>query len=324
MKTPTILCSLAALAFSLTANAQTATTAPVGFSNLAAPVGTSLVVPTLNNASVFTGSAAISSNGLTITPPTSPGWTAGAYAATSFASPTPNYPTHYAEVTSGPQEGLVIDISTNSAAALTVLADEITVASGLRGTTVQIAIRQHMTVDKVIQGATGMTAFSDSFSVYNSNGSQTICNFDGTSFLDRDFTLAVGHTIIYPGTGFVCSVSNPVTFTFIGSVKTTKTQIPLFAGATNIVGPQNPASSTLLYGNSLATVLEPFADGVNNYSSNGQMTATPYASNGTQILDRDFTPLPSNAADAIALNRGVVITVGSDKTWVVNSPIPAP
>lgn len=319
------LLSLALLGGGSVLGQTTATTDPVGFSNLAIPVGTSLVVPTLNNTSVFVGMAAISSDGLTITPTTAPGWTANAYAKTAFANPTPNYPTYYAEVIAGPQEGLVIDIDSNSATALTAMANEISVASGIRGTTVQIALRQHVTLDKAVQGATGLTAFADAFSVFNSNGSQSVRYYDGASFVDESFANQAGHTVIYPGTGFVITASNPVTLTFMGGVKTTKTQINMYAGATNIVGPLNPASSTLLYGNtSLAQALSPYADGMSNFSATGTMaTLGAYFSDGTNILDAGFTALSPSATDNIAVNRGIVVTVGADTTWTVPSPIPA-
>ncbi|MFM7603982.1 MAG: hypothetical protein ACKO8Z_02135, partial [Prosthecobacter sp.] len=97
-----------------------ATSVVMGFSTLNCPAGTTLVVPTLVNASVFQGEAAISPNGLTITPTTAPGWTVGAYNATSFAAPTPNYPKFYAEVVSGPNEGMIFDILSNTASVLTM------------------------------------------------------------------------------------------------------------------------------------------------------------------------------------------------------------
>jgi hypothetical protein len=283
-----------------------------------------LVVPTLNNTSVYTGMAAISSDGLTITPTTAPGWTVGAYNKTSFTSPTPNYHTHYAEVIAGPQEGLIIDIDSNSATALTIPVGEITVASSIRGTTVQIAIRQHVTLDKVIAGATGLTPYADAVSVFNSNGTQSVRYYDGASFVDDSYANAAGHTVIYPGTGCAMSVVSPVSLTFMGSVKTTKTQINMYAAATNIVGPPNPASSTLLYGNTtLASALAPYADGINNFSADGVMTTVgAYYSDGTAMLDGSYTPLAPTATDAIALNRGVIISVSGDATWTVPSPIP--
>jgi hypothetical protein len=95
---------------------------------------------------------------------------------------------------------------------------------------------------------------------------------------------------------------------------------------TNIVGPLNPSSATLLNsGGSLAAALEPYQDGINNFSTNGQMAILgAYSSDGSAILDGSFSPLAPNATDAIPLNRGVVVSVVNDTVWTVDSPIPPP
>jgi hypothetical protein len=299
-----------------------ATSGVVGFSNISCPAGTTLIVPTLVNSSVFQGQAAISSDGLTITPTTAPSWTSSAYSKTTFAGGVPNYPKYYAEVvTAGANEGQIFDIDTNSTTALTLIS-AVPSTLGLRGTTVQVVVREHMTLDKMIQGATGLTAFADAVSIFNPNGTQSGRNFDGTTWLDESFVNSVGHTVIYPGTGLVFTASGPVTFTMMGEVKPTKTKVPMYAGTTNIVGPVNPASSTPLYGNSIATALAAYADGVNSFSTTGDMAIVgSYASDGTNVLDGSFNPLASNAPDAIPLNRGVVVTVGTDTVWTINSPL---
>ena len=322
MKTCLALTLLGTALFSVPAAfGQGATSGIVGFSSLSCPAGTTLIVPTLVNSSVFQGQAAISSDGLSVTPTTAPAWTTGVYSKTTFGGGAPNYPKYYAEVVAGANEGQIFDIDSNSSTALTLIS-AVPTTLGLRGTTVQVAIRQHMTLDKMVQGATGLTAFADAVSIFNPNGTQTGRNYDGTSWLDESFNFSVGHTVIYPGTGLVFTAASPVTFTVMGEVKPTKTKVPMYAGATNIVGPVNPASATPLYGNSIASVLAAYADGVNAFSATGDMSIVgSYASDGTSILDGSFNPLPSNATDTIPLNRGVVVTVGTDTVWTVNSPL---
>jgi hypothetical protein len=298
-----------------------ATSGVVGFSALSVPSGFAFVVPTLVNSSVFQGQAAISSDGLTITPTTAPSWTVGAYNATSFASPTPNYPKFYAEIVSGANEGLILDISSNSATALTMVSA--VTPAGLRGTTVQIAIREHMTLNKIVQGATGLSGFSDSANVFNANGSTSTRFYDGAgSWLAEDFATPAGHTVIYPGTGFAFTATTPVSFNFMGEVKPTKTKVTLYAASTNIVGALNPASATPFYGNSISTSLAAYADGINNFSTDGQLTTVgTYFSDGSVMLDAGFSPLAPTATDAMPLNRGVVVSVGTDTVWTVNSPL---
>ena len=297
-----------------------ATSGVVGFSSLSCPTGTTLVVPTLVNSSVFQGQASISSDGLTITPTTAPGWTAGAYNATSFAAPTPNYPKYYAEVVSGANEGLILDISSNSATALT-MASAVTPA-GIRGTTVQIAIREHVTLDKVVQGATGLTAFVDAANIFDATGATITRIFDGASWVAGDYVTPAGHSVIYPGNGFAFSAASAVSFSFMGEVKPTKTQVPMYQTGVNIVGNLNPASDLTIYGSSFKDALSPYADGFNRFSADGNMTTLgTYFSDGTQMLDGAYSPLAPSAPDSIPLNRGVVVSVSADAVVTFNSPL---
>lgn len=319
MKKTTLLAALL-LCGALSSQAQV-TTKPVGFSSVgAATGGTTLVVPTLCNATVFTGEAAISANGLNITPTLAPAWTLGAYAPTAFVDGTPNYPRFYVEIITGSFEGLGFDVISNSATALTVGAGEVPAA--LLGQTVQVSIRPHLTLDNIVSAATGLTAYADSVSIFNSNGTQSTRYFDGTTWIAEDFATPAGHTVIYPGTGFAFSSSGSVTWTFVGDVKPTKTMINLYAGATNIVGPLSPAAASPLFGNSIAAALAPYADGFNVFSTNGQMTIVgTYYSDGASVLDASFTPLASNASDTFGLNRGAVVSVTTDTVWTVPSPL---
>jgi hypothetical protein len=293
----------------------------VGFSNLSVPAGFAFIVPSLVNSSVFQGQATISSDGLTITPTTAPSWTAGAYSKTTFAVPTPNYPKFYAEIVSGTYEGLVLDIDTNTTTALSMISA--VNPAILRGTTVQIAVRQHVTLDNLASGATGLTGYADSANVFTSTGTTSTRFYDGAgSWLAEDFVTPAGHTVIYPGTGVAFTANASVTFTFMGEVKPTKTQIPLYAGSTNIVGSLNPAASTRFYGSTLTSALSPYADGINNFSSDGLLTTVgTYFSDGSSMLDAGFSPLAPASTDAIPLNRGVVVSVSSDTVWTVNSPL---
>ncbi len=300
--------------------APEATSGIVGFSTVTCPAGTNLVVPTLVNSSVFQGQAVISSDGLTITPTTAPGWTVGAYNSTSFTTPTPNYPRFYAEIVSGPSEGLILDISSSSATALTM--SSAVSPAGLRGTTVQVAVREHVTLDKAIQGATGLSDLLDAASVFNAAGAQSIRYYVSGSWTTDDYVTPAGHTVIYPGTGFVFSPSATVTLNLMGEVKPTKTIVPLYTTTTNIVGPMNPASSVKFFNNTLAAAMAPLLDGLNNFSTDGNMTIQgTYYSDGGQILDGNYNALTGASADAIPLNRGVVVSVTGDTVWTVTSPL---
>lgn len=297
-----------------------ATSGVMGFSTLNCPTGTTLVVPTLVNPSVFQGQAAISADGLTITPTTAPGWAAGAYNATSFSAPTPNYPRFYAEVVSGTNEGLILDVLSNSASVLT-MASAVTPA-GIRGTTVQIAIREHVTLDKIVQGATGLTAYADAANLFGPTGATITRIFDGSSWVAGDYTTPAGHSVIYPGSGFSFSAASTVVFSFMGEVKPTKTKVPMYQAGVNIVGNLNPASALLIYGSSFKDALSPYADGFNRFSADGNMTTLgTYFSDGAQMLDGAYNPLAPTATDSVPVNRGVVVSVSADAVVTLNSPL---
>jgi hypothetical protein len=108
----------------------------------------------------------------------------------------------------------------------------------------------------------------------------------------------------------------------MGEVKPTKTKVTLYAASTNIVGALNPAAATPFYGNSISTSLAAYADGINNFSTDGQLTTVgTYFSDGSVMLNAGFTPLAPTDTDAMPLNRGVVVSVGTDTVWTVNSPL---
>lgn len=290
----------------------------MGFSTVSVPSGTSVVVPTLVNSSVFQGSVSVSSDGLTVTPAVAPGWTVGAYNATTFTAPTPNYPTHFAEVVSGAHEGLILDISSNTSTSLTLAA---AAPVAVRGTTQQVAVRAHITLSKVVEGAAGLTPGDDTVSIFDAaTGSRNERVYVGGADVFQAGGRPAGHTPVYPGTGLVFNAIDAVTLTFMGEVKPTKTQVPLWPTGTNIVGVMNPASATLLYNNSLTSLLAPGDDTISVYSTNGVMTPTNYVTTGT-VLQKGGVNLTPSSTDAIPLNSGAVISVIDPLTWIVNSPL---
>ncbi len=317
MKTRLALTLLGTALLSVPAAFGQATSGIVGFSTKTVSSGTSIVVPTLVNSSVFQGSVTISADGLTVTPSTAPGWVAGAYSSTAFVSPTPNYPTHYAEVVSGANEGLLLDITSNSPTALTLLS---AAPAAVRNTTQQVAIRAHITLSKMVEGATGLAPGDDVVTIFDANtgGRRDFTYVGGTNFSASG--VSANHTPVYPGSGIVFNATDTVTLNFMGEVKPTKTQVALWSTGTNVVGLMNPASGASLYGSSLATLLAPGDDVISVYSTDGQMVPSNYTTNGTNIQKSGVNLTPSST-DAIPLNSGAVISVADPLTWIINSPL---
>ncbi len=325
-----VLCSVFAFPLVIPVMGQTtANSDPIGFSKVTLPIGDSLVVPTLLNPAVFTGNATLVVDGstapghplpTTVTPATAPGWTLNTFAESQYTDRA-NYPRYYVEVVEGAYEGYSFDIISNSVTALTVPAGY--VPAQLNSQTVKVVLRRHITLDDLSVGSTGLSAYADAITSFNSDGTSSAHFFDGASWIADDFSTPAGHTIVYPGTGFTFSSANGGQMVLNGPVKTTKTAIPLYAGATNIVGPLNPAAQTVLVNCNIAAALDPYSEGFSTYSSDGTMTAlSSYFSDGANLLDGSFNFLPANALDNILGNRGIVVTdLSSDKIWISKSPL---
>lgn len=296
----------------------TVTTDPVGFTGVALPVGGSVTVPTLLNPAVYTGRATIGTT--SVTPVTAPGWSVNTFAESQYTD-RPNYPVYYVEVVEGAFEGYSFDIIANSAAALTVPAGYI--PAQLNNQTVKVVVRRHITLDDLTVGSTGLAAYEDAITLFNSDGTNSARYYDGASWIADDFSTPVGHSILYPGTGFIFNSTYGGQLALNGAVKTTKTAIPLYARATNIVGPLNPTAQTFLVNSNIALALDPYNEGFTTYSSDGTFTALlSYYSDGASLLDGSFNALPSNAPDAIPGNRGIFISeLSYDRVWISKSPL---
>lgn len=298
---------------------SSATSGVVGFSTASCPAGGSVIVPSLVNSSVYQGSAAISGDGLLVTPTVSPSWIANTYNATSFLAPAPNYPKFYIEIVSGPNEGLILDVGSNTTNSIALAS---AAPAAVRGGSFQIALRPHVTLSQLFANASGLSAGDDQVIVYDaSTGGANIRTYVGGANVFVAGVSPAGHTPIYPGTGFIVSLVEPVNLTFMGEVKPTKTQVPLWPAGANIVGVMNPASATLLYGNSLGTLLAPGDDVIAVYSNNGLMVPKTYRNDTVGNIVFGPNALTPASTDALPLNSGAVISVVDPITWIINSPL---
>lgn len=289
------------------AKAQTVSTPIVGFSKVAAPSGTIIVVPSFIKANRFQGAATLSGQSFACN-----AFVANALAPSNFSDGRPNYPKSYVEITSGPYEGMVLDILSNTASAVTVSG----APSALNGQSVNIAIRDHYTLDDLASGQSGLIDYDSGVALYNSDGTSSIRFYASGSWVADDYSTPAGNTVIYPGQGVTLS-SGGASITLTGNVKTTKTMIPLYAGgAVNLVGPGNPSSSSSLDNINLAPALDPYNDGFNSFSTNGSMSIVgTYFSDGASVLNDAYEPLASPAF--VGVNSGMVVTVSSPTTWVL-------
>jgi len=290
-------------------NAQTVTSDIVGYSKISAPSGTVAIVPGFVKAAKFTGNATVSGQSFGVS-----GLSVGELDQSNF-SDKPNYPTHYVEITAGAYEGYSYDIVANTGTSVTAA----NVPSAINGQTVSVVIRPHVTLDDIATAS--MADYSDAVNLINPDGSTTTRYYAAGSWIAEDFSTAAGHTVIYPGQAVLLS-SGGVEIITTGVVKTTKTAVPLYAAAVNYVGPLSPSGDTKVTQLQIAPSLAVYSDGFNQFTTDGTMTTIgTFYSDGTDVLDAGFSPLPSNATDSIAINTGFALSAGADGYWIMPSPL---
>lgn len=243
---PTALVLACALLPTLRAPAQTpltSSTPVIGFYKFDVPVGQSAWVVGLVGKKLFQGGAESVSPG-----PVQPDGAATTILTQAGAAWSANaFPLHYIEIlTSGAQEGAILDVVTNTPNTLTV--------RGVISAAPNYCIRKHATLASVLPDAvspagaqenSGLVAYADSVTLYNSNN--TVSSYFPASngvWLAQDYITSANNTIIYPGQGFVLAASQATTLTIgageVAYVKAGPTKIPVYKGQTNFVGPINP------------------------------------------------------------------------------------
>lgn len=294
---------LAAFAAVGSASAVEAVTTPVGYYSFEGKAGGNVFVPTLVNPAAFAGS--ITAAGSTTLTAAAASFTSGAFNEGAV------YATHYVEITSGPQAGVVLDIVSNTGSVIT-LADNIT-SLGLTGSET-IKVRPHVTLKGVMQSSESvLNAFSDNVTFYAADGSSVsyIFGADGGTGWSSDFATADGNLRpIAPGAGLILGLLGDVALPISGEVKSTPTVVMLSAGVVNIVGPLNPLVGTTTSLNSVGFGdLAAFADGITVYVPGPLDTSTSYVPLGDGTISSDFA---TATTDTISNTTGAVVIPGAD------------
>jgi len=303
-----------AVLFSLltyTSAAQTVSTPIVGFSKLSISAGGRLISPVFNKASKYQGSAVVSSGVFTVS-----GLTANALVPTAY-NDRPNYPTHYVKITSGSYEGLVLDVTANSATTITV-ADA---PAGLSGSVSILVIPHYTLLDLATQSA-DLAAYSDAVTFYDSgNNKRTYYYTGGTDgFIADDYSTPADNVVIYPGSGVILNSTANSSVTMSGNVNTTKTIVPIFAGE-SIVSPIDPSGVSKVAGINLAAALSPYTDSANEVLLNGTLATTTFYSDGADILSDSYDVVPLASSPALAAGNGFIVNSVADSQWIQPSVI---
>jgi hypothetical protein len=313
---PYLFSIIAAAAAIGMAQAQTAYTTPVGYYNFDAKAGGNLFVPGFANSSVFAGAITAATNNDpgadTLTVAT------GVLTANAFNEGAV-YATHYVEITqAGSNQGVVIDIESNTDSVITLASDISALA--LTGTET-IMVRPHVTLSSCFASAEANIAqFTDAVTFYNPDGSPNTYYLIAAGEWSTDFvTNDGGSRPIPPGTGVILDVFADAAWTIVGEVKSTDTVVQLAgSGVINIVGPVNPlvGSDDLIKNLGFADMLA-FTDSVTLYTPGDlSVPAGTYYADGLGDVTTDFV---NPSLDTFSFTKGGIFTAFADTAFRVKS-----
>ena len=281
----------------------------VGYSKVDVAAGGGVVAPVFVKSAVFTGSSTISGQ-------TFSGSFSSALNPTSF-SDRPNFPTHYVEITSGTNEGLVFDVDSASGSGIVVTG----IPTALNGQTVSIVVRPHVTLGDIAGQSSGLADFSDAITVYRENNVKSSYIYTTTGVVGDDYSTPSDHVVVYPGYAVIFNTLGSSTFTLTGEVKTTKTRVPLFAGET-LIAPIDPQGGKMVSQLNLAGALEGYTDAISLVSTTGDLSLNSFYSDGaTDMLDENYTPVDGTTDKVVNAGNGFIVNTLTDRTWTANAPV---
>lgn len=283
-------------------SAQTVSTDPVGYRTDTINAGNVAFAPTFVNAnSAVSSISGLSENGGNTTISLSnASLSVGAYDESSAFS------LYYIEITSGANEGYVFDIISNTASDVVV---EGNLSTDFGISNESVAIRKHLTIKDIFAGSeSALAAYSDSVKFFNDDGSTTVYYWIGTSW-SSDFFTNHDDKPVYPGNGFIATFGSNVELTVSGTVKTTATKVPVYAGLINFIASMQPSDTDVGSLNGVAAFAA-YSDSMKKFSSDGSLTpGKTYYSIGTSMSSDFFTNEDSDAVDGAS---AMLVAVGSD------------
>ncbi len=324
---------LAALfACSMVQGAATAFTTPVGYYDFDAKAGGNIFVPGLINSPVFAGPITAAANNSSPTLDTLTVAT-NSIAANAFNKlpaivanpPDPAVParaTHYVEITeAGANQGVVIDIESNTSSVITLAADISALA--LDGTET-ILVRPHVTLASTFASAeANLAAYGDNATFYNPDGTGETYYFIASGEWSSNLAFNDGSTRpIPPGTGIIFFTGADVALTVVGEVNSSDVVVQIAGGGVvNIVGPVNPlvGSSALIKDLGFADMVA-YGDNITIYPpGNLETSINTYYALGDGTVSTDLIN-PSN--DTFSFTKGAIFNAGADTAFKVKAGLP--
>jgi hypothetical protein len=314
MKKTNLLAILALAATPAFLHAQTTSYSDVvGYYKKSFPTGGSLHSVALLKPVTFQGTAtSISSAVLTCN---GANWSANAFV------PVNGLPTYYVEITSGPREGYLYDIVSNTANTVTV--DDASLSDA--GTTPTFIVRAHSKLSEVLGPSVALSDYQDQATIYNPDGSYSNFLRDSsipTGWLDATL-FSESDAVIYPNQGYILTTATAGDYTVTGTLKATKTAVPLFPNVPNIVSLANPGGvSRDIQAISLGANMLDFQDQVAKYNNDGSLTLNVnLLYSGSAEGFYDATTFSAATGVTVEGGESVIATVVSPTVWIVNPPL---
>lgn len=303
---------LSGIASMQTISAQTTSYSDVvGYEKKSFVAGTTGHGVGLVQAAKYQGQAtSVSSASLTVT---SAPFTVGAF------NPVDGLPSHYIQITSGTQTGLVVDILSNTTSVITVETGDLASVTG----TPSFVVRPHVKVSTLFNGNTDLGDYSDTVTLYNSDGSSTTLLRDSaqtTGWLDST-TFAASDAVIYPGQGFLLSTSSGGTFTSTGTVNPSATIVPIYSGLVNLVSLSNPSNGKDIQQINLGVNLSDYADTVGTFSADGQLQQDASLLWTAADGFLDATTFSTATGVTAGGTSAMIVNASGSTTWVQPSPL---
>lgn len=328
MKSLTYSLLAAALACGISHGAATAYTIPVGFYDFDAQAGGNIFVPGLINTPAFVGpitAATDNADPIADTLTVASSLTANAFNELPAVITPPAVPVraaYYVEITqAGANQGVVIDIVSNTSSVITLASDISALA--LAGTET-IAVRKHVTLASAFASAeANLSLFSDNCTFYNPDGSNETYYFIGGGVWSSNLADDDGSTRpIPPGTGLILTTAADVALTVAGEVKTTDIVVQIAgAGVVNIVGSVNPlVGSTDLIKNLGYANMAAFSDNITLYAPGDLETPLgTYFALGDGTVSTD---LINASNDTFLFTTGGFYVAAADTAFRIKSGLP--
>jgi len=314
MKKTNLLAVLALAASSFYLHAQSTVSTPVvGFETKSFPARTTGHGVGFVLAANFQGTAtSVSASSLTVS--------GASFTANQYA-PSNGLPSFYIQITSGSQTGLVVDIIGNTSTQLNVGTGDLSSVSG----TPSFVVRPHIKVSTLFQGNTALSDYTDTLTLYNSDGSVTSLLRDSTSptgWLDSA-TFNSADSVVYPGQGFLLSSQFAGSFTSTGVVNPSQTIVPIYSGLVNLVSLANPSNGKNVQSINLGANLADYVDTVGIFTADGSLSQSAsllWAGTADGGFLDSATFSPANDVNAGGTSA-ILVNAGSNTAWTQPSPL---